>query len=98
MLDDISFSLPLAGAVKYTGALFSGMLLGMVLSRSGMASEKQMTASLMLRDTRILKTLLTALLTAILVMPFLAKLKGLPIPDEIASLPFARTPQGLRQS
>lgn len=78
MLDDISFSLPLTGIVKYSGAVLAGLFLGMTLSRSGMASVKDMTAGLKLQNTRILKTLVTALLTAVLLLPFFAKLYGLP--------------------
>ena len=87
MLDDISFSLPLTGIVKYSGAVLTGMFLGMVLSRSGMASVKDMTDGLKLQNSRLLKTVLTALLTGILVIPFLARLRGLPVPDEISALP-----------
>lgn len=87
MLDDISFALPLTGVVKYTGAVTAGLLLGMVLSRSDMASAKSVTDALKFQNSRILKTLLTALLTAILLLPFLAKLSGLPIPEGLRSLP-----------
>ena len=78
MLDDISFSLPLTGIVKYSGAVLAGLFLGMTLSRSGMASVKDMISGLKLQNTRILKTLVTALLTAILLMPLFTRLCGLP--------------------
>ena len=78
MLDHISFSLPLTGIVKYSGAVLTGLFLGMTLSRSGMASVKDMTDGLKLQNTKLLKTLVTALLTAVLLMPLFTKLCGLP--------------------
>ena len=78
MLDDISFSLPLTGIVKYSGAVLAGLFLGMTLSRSGMASVKDMINGLKLQNTRILKTLVTALLSAVLLMPLFSQLYGLP--------------------
>ena len=78
MLDNISFSLPLTGIVKYSGAVLTGLFLGMTLSRSGMASVKDTVDGLKLQNTRLLKTLVTALLTAVLLMPLFTKLCGLP--------------------
>ena len=78
MLDNISFSLPLTGIVKYSGAVLCGLFLGMILSRSGMASVKDMINGLKLQNTRILKTLVTALLAAVLLMPLFSQLYGLP--------------------
>ena len=78
MLDDLSFSLPLTGIVKYSGAVLCGLFLGMILSRSGMASVKDMINGLKLQNTRILKTLVTALLCAVLLMPLFSQLYGLP--------------------
>ena len=85
MLDDISFSLPLTGIVKYSGAVLAGLFLGMTLSRSGLSSVKDVTESLKLQNTRILKTLVTALLTAVLLMPFFARMYGLP--EAVNALP-----------
>ena len=78
MLDDISFSLPLTGIVKYSGAVLCGLFLGIILSRSGMASVKDMINGLKLQNTRILKTLVTALLSAVLLIPLFSQLYGLP--------------------
>lgn len=87
MLSEISFSLPLTGVLQYTGAVLTGLLLGMVLSRSDIASAKSMTEALKLQNPRILKTLLTALLTAVVLLPFLTKLSGPSVPGQVSSVP-----------
>ena len=91
MLENLSSTLPLTGAGQYAAAAAAGLLLGMVLSRSGLASQKAVVNALMLKDSRILKTLLTALITAIIALPFLAKISRIPVPEELDLIHIAKS-------
>ena len=91
MFDSLTCTLPLTGAMQYATAILTGMLLGAVLSHSGLASQKTVVNALMLKDKRILKMLLTALITAIIALPFLTEIKRMPVPEELNLLHIAKS-------
>lgn len=75
MMDDLSFSLPLTGIVQYSAAGAAGLLLGVILTRSGLASAKDLKEALLLKNGRILQVLSGAFLAALLFLPFLREIR-----------------------
>ena len=65
--------LPLSGYQLYAAAVLGGLLLGVVLARSGAAASEKVRQNLVFQDLRILRTLTCAMLTAILLHPLAAK-------------------------
>ena len=91
MFDDLNCTLPLTGAGQYITAVLTGMLLGAVLNLINLASQKAVINALMLKDKKILKTILTALITAIIALPFLTEIKRIPVPEELDLLHIAKS-------